>query len=373
MSRLPRPQLALDIQASPREPSRTVLVLANACAGNVPLDEHPAQAQTTTRITWHVDFATADAGRFISRPYDVAFNAIGNADLLDEAYELPQPHSPPANTRPEPSGRRRKCTRRDRLPHALLDGIPDIDRAKHHPALACAQAEPAPVLAADLNAAGMVCPVLIRTDRRARRRRRVPIARDRRPRACMPTSPARADAYYAIAYHDVRQARRTFHRKYRTVFIDRKPYPYHLAISDHWLVHYFSASHDVRAHGSGDEEQSFPRGPECCNPRAFRDHIGDPHAIGERLDLDFAAIDYAAPARRPRAGLFEANATMLVHLRDPIATTSPTSTCTSPRSSKPSKPCWTATPPHDAQTEPAATKGLPARPHCPKPRPRLRP
>jgi hypothetical protein len=25
------------------------------------------------------------------------------------------------------------------------------------------------------------------------------------------------------------------------IFVDREPYPYHLAISQHWLVHYFSA------------------------------------------------------------------------------------------------------------------------------------
>jgi hypothetical protein len=41
-------------------------------------------------------------------------------------------------------------------------------------------------------------------------------------------------------------------------------------------------------------------------------------AIGRRLDLDFAGIDFT-PLPGGRILVFEANATMLVHLRDPIA------------------------------------------------------
>ena len=300
-SRLPRP-LALDIHQAP-ESRRTVLVLANACAGNVPLDTILPR-QTTTRITWHVDFATAAQAASLP-PYDVAFNAIGNADLLDEAYDHLAAFAASHRVLNHPDAVAR--TRRDRLP-ALLGGIPDTV-VPNTIRLSRAQAA-SPSLPADLEAAGIVCPLLIR-----------PIAGHGGEGACLFRTaaelaaflPGAADAYYAIAYHDVRQPD-GFHRKYRTVFIDRKPYPYHLAISDHWLVHYFSASM-LSAPWKRDEEQRFLEDPVASlGARA----ISAIHAIGERLDLDFAAIDYAT-LPDGRVLVFEANATMLVHLRDHIA------------------------------------------------------
>src|SRR5208282_3727701 len=45
---------------------------------------------------------------------------------------------------------------------------------------------------------------------------------------------------YVSHFIDFRSADSWF-RKYRMIFIDRKPYPYHLAISQNWMVHYYTA------------------------------------------------------------------------------------------------------------------------------------
>lgn len=114
-------------------------------------------------------------------------------------------------------------------------------------------------------------------------------------------------AHYLADFHDVRSADGHC-RKYRVVFVDRDPRAYHLAISTQWMVHYFSA--DMAVHCWKIEE-------ECR-------FLDDPHAvlgdkamaalvaIGRRLDLDYAGIDFTI-LPDGRLFVFEANATMLVH------------------------------------------------------------
>jgi glutathione synthase/RimK-type ligase-like ATP-grasp enzyme len=97
------------------------------------------------------------------------------------------------------------------------------------------------------------------------------------------------------------------YRKLRVMFIDRRLYPLHLAISRDWKVHYFRAD-------MADSEK---------NREVDRNFLDDmAGAIGQRavaalerisatLDLDYGGIDFAVNA----AGevlLFEANATMVM-------------------------------------------------------------
>jgi hypothetical protein len=53
------------------------------------------------------------------------------------------------------------------------------------------------------------------------------------------------EAFHTTAYHDYASSD-GFYRKYRAIFVDCAAFPYHLAISSDWLVHYFSA--DMEAH-----------------------------------------------------------------------------------------------------------------------------
>ena len=96
-------------------------------------------------------------------------------------------------------------------------------------------------------------------------------------------------------------------RKYRVMMIDGKLYPYHLAISDHWKVHYFTA--DMTAHKAHQvEEAAFLNDmPNVLGEKGMKAL----EAIGTTLGLDFCGIDFGLD----EAGnvlVFEANATMLI-------------------------------------------------------------
>jgi len=92
------------------------------------------------------------------------------------------------------------------------------------------------------------------------------------------------------------------------VFVDRRPYPYHLAISDDWLVHHGTASMVERPERLA-EELRFLEDPEAAIGAKAMVAV---EAIGRRLDLDYCGVDFSVP---PDGSVlvFEANATMLVH------------------------------------------------------------
>jgi hypothetical protein len=117
---------------------------------------------------------------------------------------------------------------------------------------------------------------------------------------------------YLTQFHDTRGSDGYF-RKFRMIFVDGKVLPYHLAISRKWLVHYFSA--DMMAEPWKREEESrFLLSHETAlGARAMRGL----QAICERLALDFGGIDFTV-LDDGRVLVFEANATMAVHLSDKI-------------------------------------------------------
>ncbi len=92
------------------------------------------------------------------------------------------------------------------------------------------------------------------------------------------------------------------------IFVDREPFAYHLAISSQWMVHYFSAEMTA-APWKIDEERRFLEDSRAALGERAMNAIA---AIGRRLDLDYAGIDYTVLADG-RVLVFEANATMLVH------------------------------------------------------------
>jgi hypothetical protein len=101
-------------------------------------------------------------------------------------------------------------------------------------------------------------------------------------------------------------------RKYRTIFIDRRPWPYHLAIGDGWLVHYFSADMLDCADRRAEELRFLDDPAASLGGRAMAALA----AIGARLDLDYAGIDFSL-LPDGRVLVFEANATMVVHPETP--------------------------------------------------------
>jgi hypothetical protein len=102
-----------------------------------------------------------------------------------------------------------------------------------------------------------------------------------------------------------------FFRKYRIVFIDGEPFPFHLAISPHWMVHYYNAPMGEHQ-WMRDEEHAF-----LANIGAvFSGELGE--ALRETaalLPLDYVGIDCAID-RDGKMLIFEADNALIVHLLD---------------------------------------------------------
>lgn len=101
-----------------------------------------------------------------------------------------------------------------------------------------------------------------------------------------------------------------YYRKYRIVLVDGVPYPYHLAISPRWMVHYQSspmAEHEWMR----QEEAAFLADPESVFPRWRTTGA----SLAAALELDYAGVDVT---RMPDGSMlvFEADPAMLVHDED---------------------------------------------------------
>lgn len=113
---------------------------------------------------------------------------------------------------------------------------------------------------------------------------------------------------FVIEYVDTR-GRDGCVRKYRVLFVGGRLYPVHLAISNDWKVHYFSADMAERADHRAEEARFLGDARGVLGPRVY----AALEAIEGELGLDYGGIDFAVDA----AGdvlVFEANATMAVYV-----------------------------------------------------------
>jgi tetratricopeptide (TPR) repeat protein len=131
--------------------------------------------------------------------------------------------------------------------------------------------------------------------------------------------PAQRDAYlaahdaaalYVAPFIDYRSADGLF-RKYRIVFVDGQPFPCHLAISPHWMVHYYNSPMAVNA-WMRDEEHAFMADLGSVFGGRLHDALRE---TAELLALDYAGID-AAIDRDGKLLIFEADNALIVHLLD---------------------------------------------------------
>jgi tetratricopeptide (TPR) repeat protein len=275
-----------------------VLIPSLAGDGNIPLD-HLLPEHATTRIWWFIGHA-GDPAKDALPFYDIVFNAIGDPDLSAAADAklaafLSVCEKPVLN---DPA--RVAATRRDRVPTLLagIDGLttPRICRIE-------TPLSPAHIAAAAENA-GITLPALLRT---AGAHGGDGVLRVDDWAALNATTPHAHPAWYLSQFHDCRSPD-GYARKYRAIFVDRVFYPYHLAISPHWMVHYYTA--DMPAHDwKLAEEARFLADPAAIlGPR----RMAALAQAGKRLDLDYCGIDFATFADGTVL-VFEANPTMLVH------------------------------------------------------------
>jgi len=114
-------------------------------------------------------------------------------------------------------------------------------------------------------------------------------------------------------FHDFRSSDGHW-RKYRMIFVDRQVFPYHLAIGDDWLVHYWRAEMAQSAWKKAEEERFLSDWRGVFGPVA----AAAIDQAARRLDLDYGGMDCAL-LPDGRALLFEANACILLHLDEPAA------------------------------------------------------
>jgi len=96
-------------------------------------------------------------------------------------------------------------------------------------------------------------------------------------------------------------------RKYRVLFVGGGLYPLHLAISQHWKVHYFSADMKDRQDHRDEEARFLDDMHAALGERAVRAL----DAVRVALGLDYGGIDFGLDAAG-NVVLFETNATMAI-------------------------------------------------------------
>ncbi len=118
--------------------------------------------------------------------------------------------------------------------------------------------------------------------------------------------------FYVARYFDYRSADGQF-RKYRVVLIDGRPYASHMAISDHWIVHYLSGGMAVSAEKRAEEERFMARFDEEFAQR----HAEALDSIARRIGLDYLIID-CAETTDGKLLVFEVDNSAVVHAMDSV-------------------------------------------------------
>jgi hypothetical protein len=117
--------------------------------------------------------------------------------------------------------------------------------------------------------------------------------------------------FYIAPFVDYRGSDGLF-RKYRIALIDGRPYAVHMAISDHWMIHYLNADMTGSAEKRSEEARFMAAFDEDFAVR----HATALRAIAERIDLDYIPFD-CGETRDGKLLIFETGTNMVVHSMDP--------------------------------------------------------
>jgi hypothetical protein len=292
------------------EPAAHLLLLCCPGIGNVPM-RHLFDRRLFHKVIVALeeqapDEAGEQAAQLADRlpPYDICFNGVGDADLsadfLDDVRDLSAALTRPVLNPIERIAR----TRRDRVPD-LLAGIP----ALLAPQVRRVSGEELKQLAAEPG--DLTFPLLLRPagDHGGDALLRLGDAAELAREAANAIHPA----YYLTDFVDYASAD-GWYRKYRLVYVDRAVFPYHLAVSRDWKLHYWRSAEEMsRTDWMRAEEEAFLADWR----QIFGAAAPAVEEIGRRMDLDYAGLDCGI-LPDGRLVLFEANAQMLVHLTDPV-------------------------------------------------------
>ena len=121
----------------------------------------------------------------------------------------------------------------------------------------------------------------------------------------------RPEAEFSVSpFCDYRSADGLY-RKYRIVMVAGKALPCHLAISDHWMIHYLNAGMEDSAEKRSEEAQFL----DTFDAEFGRRHCPALGAIADALELDYFGLD-CAELPDGRLLVFEAGTALVVHAMD---------------------------------------------------------
>jgi glutathione synthase/RimK-type ligase-like ATP-grasp enzyme len=270
-----------------------ILLLVSAKGGNIPT-AHWLDDRVFAVTALYAEFYDS------TRPLPssaVIFNAIGDADLCDEALrcskqlvaQLAVPIiNPPAQVRA--TGRVANAARLGRLPGVVAPETKAVTRS------------------ALLTARDLRFPLLLRAPGFHTGRHFLRVEGSKDLAAAVARLPGAE--LLVIQYLDARGTD-GMTRKYRVMIIDGALYPLHLAIAADWKVHYFTADMAADPAYRAEEQRFLENMPEVLGPRALAALV----AIGETLGLDYAGVDFGLSPDGSLL-LFEANATMVINPLD---------------------------------------------------------
>ncbi len=291
-------------RGGPVQGAATVLLLGAVGGGHVPLRYLVDTARFATLAIGMLspDQADAPLGRVdieALKQADLVFNTLGDADrdggqLAAAAALCARLGKPVINPPLAIPKTARECAA------ALFAGIPGLITPEVR------RASPA-----DLAAQPIEAPLLVRPAGDHGGENLVLLRHDADKAAYLAEPPG--ERLLLTPFHDFRSGDGLW-RKYRLIFVDRRVYPYHLAIGDDWLVHYWRAEMARAAWKKAEEERFLDdwRGRFGAGAAAAADEIA------RRLDLDYGGMDCAL-TEDGRLLLFEANASILLHLDEPAA------------------------------------------------------
>ncbi len=120
------------------------------------------------------------------------------------------------------------------------------------------------------------------------------------------------NTFYVSRFVDYRGPDGLF-RKSRIVLIYGRPYVCHMAISEHWMIHYLNAGMTDSAEKRAEEARFMTRFDDDFASR----HAAAFRAIHERMGLDYLGID-CGETPTGELLIFEVDSNMIVHAMDPV-------------------------------------------------------
>ena len=280
----------------------TALFVFSPLAGNTPYEDMISFSTYACNVLMLLPGAKYDV-RFLRRHGDVVVNLVSDADIdsssgrLLLAADLVDAIGKPVVNHPS----KVLLTSREQISRTLRH-IPDccVPTTRRFSAAAIAEA------AADR--ATFTFPSIVRVAGTHGGDRMERVDNDRE--LCDFVGAYRTADFYISDFVDYRSPD-GFFRKYRFMYVGGEILPYHLAIGERWKVHHASTNMADHSWMQAEERRFLEEPQTVFGPRALEAL----RAIQTKIGLDYFGIDCALD-REGRVIVFEANASMLVHLRN---------------------------------------------------------